>query len=238
MSKSKSNSDLEEIRILLKGIQTSLNGKATKEQIDLLMEKINEKEEKINHLENEILEIKDKLDMVISKNVILTKTVDLLDRKADDNESYLRRQCLRVTGISEDKNEDGENSLKKVKREIKKLGIDVKDCEFDRAHRIGRAIEGRERAIIVKFTTWRVRTAVYKKRKKNGKIRFYPDLTKRRFKLLMDAQDLTKENGKIDFVFSDTNNNICLRTINGAVRLFNSMAELEKILAEFEISDE
>ena len=118
MTMPKSNSDLEDIRNLLKGIQTSLNGKATKEQIDLVMEKINEKEARINYLENEM---KEKLDMVISKNVILMKTVDLLDRKADDNESYLRRQCLRVTGISEDKHEDGENSLKKVKREIKNL---------------------------------------------------------------------------------------------------------------------
>lgn len=242
MSKTRSQSveagGFDDIRKILKEIQTSLEKKATKEQIDCLLAKINEKEERISKLENEVANIKKSLEVITSKNVILTKTVELIERKSDDHESYLRRQCLRITGIPEDANEDGEASLKKVKKEVKKLGLDINDSDYDRAHRIGKVVEGKCRMMIVKFTTWRVRTYVYKKRKKSGKTRFYLDLTRRRFNLLKESQELTDQNDKVDFVFSDNNNNICLRLVNGRVKIFNSVIELQTILTDLEEDNE
>ena len=224
--------DLDEIHQALKDIQSLLDEKATKNQIDLLMRTLNDKEERIAKLEKDVEEIKASLEIEHSTNLVLSRTIELLEKKADDNESYLRRQCLRITGIPEEKNENGDKSLAIAKKEIKKLGITMMDCEFDRAHRIGPKQQNKDRPLIVKFTSWRARTLVYKKRKKKDKVRFYLDLTKRRFKLLKDAGELVKDNEEVDFVFADTNNNICIRFVDGAVCVFSSVEELTNILTE------
>ena len=94
MSKTRSHSaeagGFDDIRKILKEIQTSLEKKATKDQIDCLLTSINEKEKRICKLEKEVAEIKKSLDVTTSNNAILTKTVELLERKSDDHESYLK----------------------------------------------------------------------------------------------------------------------------------------------------
>ena len=168
----------------------------------------------------------------------MEKNRDLLERKIDDNESYHRRQSLRITGIPYNQNGQKETEiecLNKVKAEVAKLGVNLSDCEFDRAHRIGAIKKDRAGNIlpnpmIVRFTSWRARTAVYRSRVKNGKIRFYIDLTKRRFLLKKLAMEKTQDNPLVSFVFADVNNNICIRMANGEFKFFNSEYELNTIL--------
>ena len=74
-----------------------------------------------------------------------------------------------------------------VKNEIQNLGIDLDERDFDRAHRVGKPIDQgnpvKDRQIIVKFTSFRARTKVYRNRAKDeGKSRFYIDQTLRRYK--------------------------------------------------------
>ena len=106
-----------------------------------------------------------------------------------------------------------------MKEEIQKLdtGITDPDAVIDRAHRIGK-ITKTPRPIIVRFVSFRARTAVYRKRdkRKEAKIRFATDMTKRRLALRNYASDLVKGNDLVDFVFSDINNNICMRLKRGA----------------------
>ena len=136
------------------------------------------------------LEEKDKNIIDLETKVALLETkCNLLERRLDDSEQYTRRQSLRINGIRTSANETAKDCLEKVKGEVAKLGLQVQDCEFDRAHRVGPTVDRagnpiKDRQMIVRFTTFRARTAVYRGRKNGNKdVRFYIDQTKRRFEL-------------------------------------------------------
>ena len=108
------------------------------------------------------------------------------------------------------------------------------DIRIDRAHRVGpkRDKNGKtvNQAMIVRFSTWHARTTIYRNRDKKGEVRCYIDLTKRRFLLKKWAIELVKNNEKVDYVFADVNNNICLRLKDNSLKFFNSEDELRTIL--------
>ena len=90
----------------------------------------------------------------------------------NDSEQYSRRTSLRINGIPIEQNEKANDCLQKVKTEVAKLGLNLQDSDFDRAHRIGPAkdsngVEFKNRQMIVKFTYFRARTKVYQGRPKN-----------------------------------------------------------------------
>ena len=225
-----------ELKQIVEGIQRDLQGLATTEKIDELIRKLGEKDKTIE-------ELKVRVGGLETRVAVLENTNKLLDRKCDDLESYTRRQNLRIVGIPEpdDGSENAEACLEKVKEEIAKLD-DVHlnlDMAIDRAHRVGpkrdRAGNPTERAMIVRFTSWRIRTQVYTKRKKDGQnngARFYVDLTKRRADLRKTAVEKTRGNAKVKFAYADVNNNICLLLADGKKKVFNSEQELDAILAD------
>ena len=109
------------------------------------------------------------------------------------------------------------------------------DDVIDRAHRVGKKFKKPDsdeeiHPVIVRFTSWRARTDVYRKREKRGAIRFYTDLTKRRLTLKKLADEKVKDNNKVKFAFADVNNNIGLRLADNKMKFFNSEVELDKIL--------
>ena len=76
-----------------------------------------------------------------------------------------------------------------------------------RAHRIGpkKIDKGTlKQQVIVHFTTWRHRTAVYKARKKASNVKFRLDLTKKRLELLNLANLMLKPH-KDCYAFADVN---------------------------------
>ena len=208
----------------LKGLMERME-KTLGDKIDALTQKLAEKDKKIEELQKKVFEFEVKADYT-------EKRFELLERRLDDYEQYSRRTSLRVNGIPYDQNETAENCLQKVKTEIAKLGVNIENCEFDRAHRIGVSKEGehKERQMIVKFTTFRARTEVYRNRKREGKIRFYIDQTKRRFTLKRMAMDYVKSKPEVDFVFVDVNCNLCIRFKNNTYKFFNSEEELYKLV--------
>ena len=224
--------DIAELKTLIEGIQAALKDTATNEKIEELIRKIDEKDTKITALEKRVEALEGRLAVVENVNI-------LLERKCDDLESYTRRQNLRIVGIAEPEGgEDGDECLRKVKEEIAKMEnvhLDL-DRVIDRAHRVGPKKDRQgnrvQRAMIVRFTSWRARTHVYTNRKTSkGDGKFYTDLTKRRFDLKKKAQEKTKDNQKVKFSYSDVNNNICLMLVDGSKKSFNSEAELYTILA-------
>ena len=176
--------DIAELKTLIEGIQAALKDTVTNQKIEELIRKIDEKDTKITELENRLEALEGRVAVVENVN-------SLLERKCDDLESYIRRQNLRIVGIVEPEGgEDGDECLRKVKEEIAKMEnvhLDL-DRVIDRAHRVGpkRDREGNrvQRAMIVRFTSWRARTHVYTSRKTSkGDVKFFTDLTKRRFDL-------------------------------------------------------
>ena len=82
----------------------------------------------------------------------------------------------------------------------------------------------RYREIIVRFTTWRQCTQVYKARKTAKKVKIHLDLTQKRVRLLKKANGLLeKVNGC--FAFADVNCRLCLKLFD-EYRYFSSKIEL------------
>ena len=233
ITRGKAMAEIQQLKKLLDQIKIDLKTKATNEKIDELLLSINEKDKKIDALEVRV--------EILESQLAIQQTVnDRLERKIDDLEQYQRRTSLRVNGITvKGKNETAEDCLLAVKNEVTKLGFNLPDYCYDRAHRVGRIRRNPDgtmvpRAIIVKFNSWSTRTAVYRKRRKwdggDGGTRFSVDLTKRHLALKKLAIERVKDVALVDFAFADVNCNICLRLKNGEFKFFSSEEELDKIL--------
>ena len=226
--------DIDQIKGMLADIKNDLATKATNAKIDELVNELKAKDEKIHELEMKVMQLESRIEIV-------TNTNHLIERKVDDYEQYGRRCNLRINGIpvDDEEREDGRVCLRKVKEEVKKLNINPDDLRFDRAHRIGKIQKddgGKvlPRPMIVRLTSWSDRTSIYQARNKDkaAKVKFYIDLTKRRFELKKLAMERVKDNLNVDFIFADTNCNLCARFKNGAFKFFNSIEELDKILGK------
>ena len=175
---------------------------ATKNCIEKLLGKIANQEKKIVELE--------------SKIAVMDAHIDKLKRNNDDLKQYHRRLCLRINGMpapAEGERETGDQSLEKVKEIFNELGVDVPDVVIDRAHRIGevKEIEGRRyKQMIVRFTTWRHRTLVYKARKESKKYRIKLDLTAAKATMLRKANEMLRSM-KGAFAFADINCRLCAK---------------------------
>ena len=195
----------------------------------------------IKELKDIITVQKNRIDELESKIVIMEKLIENLREDNDDTQQYQRRLCLRIGGVELTKGsngESGEECLKIVKKIFKELNVSVPDTVIDRAHRIGKTKEyrgKRYRQIIVRFTTWRHRTAVYRARKKSKKYKIWLDLTKRRLKTQDEANSILEAKEKSDdcFVFADVNCRLCVK-LDGEFHNFGNLDELRNLVNDTE----
>ena len=95
--------------------------------------------------------------------------------------------------------------------------------------RIGKKTPGRVRPIIVRFTTWRHCTMVYRKRKDCVNCRITLDLTKTRMNILKEVIDLARESDHISYAFADINCSLCVKLTNGLFKFFNTIDDLNNL---------
>ena len=149
-------------------------------------------------------------------------------------EQYQRRLCLRINGIQCSADETAEDCLEKVKSLFKaELNMEIPELAIDRAHRIGRvshAENGKKyQSIIVRFTTWRFRTQVFKARKKTTKFKIHLDLTRKRIKLLAKANGILHDHEDF-FAMADINCRLCIKLEENRFHYFRSETELIELL--------
>ena len=247
VSQSESGSDL-----LLIQIEKVLDAKlavlkedlATKECIASLRDTILEQAQTIDKLEARIVLLESYVNQ-IEKNKREVKhlsedcfehdsKIDELERKCDDMEQYQRRLCLRINGVECEDDETAEDCLEKVKSIIKKdLEVNIPETAFDRAHRIGKIHQDdtsgkKSQSIIVRFTTWRQRTMVFRARKKTRKVRISMDLTRRRIKLLEQANNMLDGVGNC-YTMADVNCRLHVKLDDG-FHAFETETELMELL--------
>ena len=216
------NGELEAIHKLIQDIKTDLAGKATTK--------------KLIELSNEIRLRDSKIEVLESKVAVLQNTVDLLVNKCDNNEQYSRRCSLRINNVPlpDSDNESADDVFEKVKGLIEECELDIPDNVIDRAHRVGKQIMAtdgtRKQQVIVRFTTWRHRSMLYKNRKKLSNAKVYIDLTRMKFSLLKKAQDKVKNSNVIDYVFADLNCALCAKMSNGSFKFFSTEEHLDVLL--------
>ena len=88
--------------------------------------------------------------------------------------------------------------------------------------------------VIVRFTSWKSRTSVYRNQKKSKSLRYKVDLTKHRVTLLAKARESTKYMDGIDYVFADINCRLNVKFNDGKFRVFNLETELANIISSLD----
>ena len=188
-------------------IEGKLQKVATKECIENLQQTVVAQNEKTQELEAKIvlmekyIERTEKLEKGYGHASGVRDRIQSLEHRCDENEQYHRRLCLRFNSIylNEDNDESNENSLRIIKALLKEeLEVDIPDMVIDRAHRIGQIKEDLKtkkkwQTIIVRFTTWRHHSIVYRARIKSVTFKIQLDLTQRKLKLLDKANAWLKE---------------------------------------------
>ena len=190
--------DEEETTLSMQYFERRFSELASKADVLALKEIIQKQKSTIDHLE--------------SKVCLLESQVTYLLDQVEESEQYSRRMCLRLEGIQVLKNERDETEedvMMAVKVAIREAGISIPDDAIDRAHRVGkgRIVAGeRRRQVIVRFTSFKHRTTVYKKRKEVRRLRVYLDLTRNRKKVLDDINLLiAKREMRNCYAFADVN---------------------------------
>lgn len=153
-------------------------------------------------LTGEIANLKSQNNLLQNENSNLRKSVKELNVKvnrvellADSNEQYSRRNSLRIAGIP---TVEGESTDAKVIELANDMGVNISESDIDRSHRVGPFRRG-QRALIVKFTSYRARQKLFAIRKdlrksdKHRDVFINEDITSRRSKLLFSARQLVRE---------------------------------------------
>ena len=104
-----------------------------------------------------------------TENMNLKSEIALLKSKVTQQESQSRRNNLLFNGIVEKDNESWEDCEKLICGVIKNtMGVEIVP-KFERVHRIGHKIPGRNRTVIAKFSFFKERDIVWNQRKKLAK---------------------------------------------------------------------
>ena len=222
---------LNEVRDLILVLQKEQ--KESNDKIDQLLLDLKAKDDHIKSLESRIEKLESQVETFEGTDSCLRKTINLLERKCDDNEQYSRRMSLRITKIPSVKDENSEKCKEIAVSTLNKIpGVNITKSDIVRAHRTGKIVaQNKPRQMLVKFKSWEVRTDVYKKRKDLRSNQIFSDLTKRRLGLKHMAIDRANDMDNVEFVFSDMNCSLGLKLVSGDFKYFNSEDELTAILS-------
>ena len=163
------------------------------------------------------------------------EVVKSLQRNANAQEQYSRRNCLRFYGVEESNGENTDDHVCRIVSEVLKIPITKNDIE--RSHRVGsvnkaeqrsrntrasRSTKEKPRPIIVKFVSYRMRKLVISKRRalKGSNMGIDEDLTKQNAALLQKTKACRKvlsswtSDGRIIALLPATGGKTIKRVIN------------------------
>ena len=117
-------------------------------------------------------------------------------------------------------------------------GVEIPNEVVDRAHRTGRSYTDKNsnvkcKSAIARFTAFRHRTMIYRTKKKmKPGIRVKLDLTKSRYTLLTDVNQVVKDNPDFKFCYVDINCRLKIKWADESIddKFFSSMDEYQEIL--------
>lgn len=137
----------EEVIKITKSIQTSLQTEIVKEIKSVISCML---DDLAREMKNEIKVLKTENNALRTENENLKANIDELEQYA-----------IRITGISENENENTDELVKDL---AKKLNVDIHDTDIDRSHRSGKP--GSKRQILIKFTNYNIKRRLLKSRGK------------------------------------------------------------------------
>lgn len=168
-----------------------------------------------------------------TENGTLSTKVETLEKQIEQAEQYSRRNCLRVSGLQEETNEDTDALIMRLASTV---GSEIQISDIDRSHRVGNPRQQRDRPrdIIVKFSTYRSRQKFYKHRtalKDTGYRGVFvnEDLTRQRSTLLYEARKLFKSS-LIKGAWS-SDGTVLVKDLSDRVHRVNSLSDLSAFRA-------
>ena len=169
----------------------------------------------MDEIRDELAELKSGLKTVSDKQTVYDD--ENVGSRLDELDQYGRRNMLRLSGVPESR--EDEPTLNVVTNLIKdKLGIEILRSDLDRVHRLGPYDKNAKtaRSIVVKFTHYAPRAAIFASRKKFGDSGIFVNdhLTSIRARLMFVAR-LYKKKDLILNVWS-SEGRILVRTKNNA----------------------
>lgn len=131
-------------------------------------------DEQLSEMVNTIVDgvvggLKQQIDQLTWENNNLKLRVETLELKCDRAEQYSRRNCLRLSGVSESDDEIVDNSVLEIAAAI---DANITIFEIDRSHRLGKprlssnSSKNKPRDIIIKLTSYRSRQILLKHKSK------------------------------------------------------------------------
>ena len=166
-------------------------------------------------------------------NKKLRDDLDETNEKLNDLEQYGRRYNLVISNPNWDENRN-ENTDALVHELAWNLGIQLPPWAIDRSHRIGKPHPNRPRNILVRFTGYRPREALYGARinlNNQSKIYINEDLTTSNSKLFYEARILKKQ-GKIDSALTRDGRIFVNKFKGDPVARIKSIKELEDVVSK------
>ena len=120
---------------------------------------------KIDELETKIKSEGEKIKLLENRVEILEEEKESQGKEIDDLEQYSRRNCLLLHGVVETKDECTDDII--IKTCAEELGIDVKQEDLDRSHRLCKVKrnDNKPQPTIVKFARYAVRNKVFSNKK-------------------------------------------------------------------------
>ena len=121
---------------------------------------------KMKNIEDRIAQLERDLQQFNAKPTnYIQSDINEIYEKMRDIEDRSRRNNLRFEGIKDDLNEDWAESEKKLKIVIQNnLGLDVDNIIIERAHRIGKKNDKKDRIIVARFLNYKDREVILKSR--------------------------------------------------------------------------
>ena len=141
--------------------------------------------------------LKEKISSLEDENTTLKDRVALLGVKVDKAEQYSHRNCLRLSGLSETKDESVDEKIMELA-----VAIDADPTITEIDHRLGKprgeASKTKPRDMIIEFISFRARQKVLRNRRKlreNGYTRVFvnEDLTYTRDRIFYSTRKLAKD---------------------------------------------
>ena len=216
------------------------------EEIPSLKNELSSLRARVESLENQVVVLKSEQAITSTINSRLVDHIDKLD-------AYSRRSCLVLSNAPAVSNESSSEIERKVRKTLAESGLSHGVVNnIDKLHPIGE-IRGNKQKIIIRFKSHSSRYNLYRNKKKlPSNIKVSPSLTKRRQKILSEANEMINRTPEIrssvNFVFADIHGDLKVR-LNEAdkteryVLNFNSTEHLAEIIrgldfCEFDVGSE
>ena len=169
----------------------------------MFLEQYSQQEERISILESERALLQQQI--INLKSAMCTSESNI-----EELEQYGRRLCLCIESVADLESKTSEDVFNNALDMCKKKKINISENDIDHAHRIDKPYvdnisEKPCKSIIVRFTSFRKRTLVYRGKKVIKDVRLKVDLTKKVHTFLLKANEYIKNIPKVKFCYGDIN---------------------------------